>query len=383
MKFGHLGTNWSLTLSQVQAHNTSTQRAVVDVLYIPSDAPTRWFVGNADGSVRELFLQTNYIKSHEATATVTHTVDANGKLSSVANVSPDAANALSARVNGLFVSIPAAFLTGKDNTPTVALTETAGVLTANVKFSADAGNISVQRADGVFTPDWTIHADSTSYVERVNGQLRVKKLLVKDVKVVTAAEIAAAGSVDAWLTANAANYQEGDMPMFPSANLTYVKSATGWEQVKMPNMTQAQILAYLNAGAFITIGTDGTIAVKVSQNAGNDIVAGTDGGLFADIDQTYSNAGPGNKTINKHLIDLYGEIAAATKSFENGITESSGVVKLGGPLTGNTEVTTGTYAMSVNGTLKTNGLQMADQFGVYFPVKLDSERRIIYVEFPN
>jgi hypothetical protein len=383
MQYAHLGYVYGLTLAQIQAYNTTTNKAIVDILYVPSDAPKRWFVGNADGSVRELFLTDNYVKSHEATATVKHTVDANGKLTSDVKISEAPNNTLSQNLDGLFVNVPTAFLTAKEDTSSIALTSTGGILTASVKFSADADNIVGGHADGIYAPDFSIHPDSVSFLEKIGRNIRVKQLLIKDVKVVTESDITAAGNSSTWLGDNLENYQEGDMAIMPSENTAWVKSATGWEQVKMPNMTQAQILAYLHAGAFVTIGTDGTIAVKVSQDAGNNIKAGADGGLFVDVDQTLSNAGGADKTINQHLIDLYGGVATATKTFVNGITEDAGVVKLGGVLIGNTVLTTGAFNLSVDGMFKTNNFNIADQNGDYFRVQYDSVRRVLFVEYPN
>lgn len=386
MIHGHLGSVWVLTLAQILLHNTTTNKATVDVLYIPSDAPERWFVGNANGTSRELFLSDNYVKSKDETATIAHTVDANGKLTSEVKISAEEGNTLSANLDGLFVNVPNAFLRSITDTATIGLVETAGALTANVKISADANNTVVANVDGIYAADFAIHADSSTFLEKIGREIRVKQLLIKDVKTVTAIEVTTAGSVATWLTDNEGGYQEGDMAMIPSEGLAYVRSETGWEQVKMPNMTQAQILAFLSAGAFITIGTDGVIAVKVSTDAGNDIKAGAvDGGLFVDVDQTLTSAGPGNLSINTHIQNLYNGVAEANKSYANGLSNpgTGEVVGLGGPLLRNTDIATGAYNLNIDGTLKTNGLQVADQFGVYFPVKLDSIRRVVYIEFPN
>lgn len=211
-----------------------------------------------DGSA--FSYQHQYVRSESNTNGINLAVDQNGDLSATLNRYGHADNALKVDGSGVYT-----LLKGKvGNDVTTSYNATNGELSAEAVISTSAKNL-LKGGLGGLVVDFDIHEDSQPYLEfdYTTNSLKVKQLLIKSVSVVGEGTVADQAAADTWLTDELANFQEGDMVMFPAISKSYMRSATAWEQVKVPALTEAAIIAMFSATDGASLDANGVIRVVI------------------------------------------------------------------------------------------------------------------------
>lgn len=238
---------------------------------------------------------------------------------------------------------------GSTNTVGLSLSGS-GQLTANVGLSANADNILVDSV-GLYVPDLKIAAGSAGYLSYNSGTRELSINPVGQIDVVVGTE----ASLSAWVAANytGSEYQEGDIVILPNAddageswvhNGGSAGTAADFSKLNLPSVNESYIRSLFSANnGLIYNNSTGAFAVDLGAIPTNDLSFNGDK-LFLDVsasdvtDTSGLVVTAGQDTDLQSLLDALAAGAASSYVFENGLTETSGTVKLGGSLTGNTTV---------------------------------------------
>lgn len=172
------------------------------------------------------------------------------------------------------------YITGSDNTDTVDLTVSSGVLTADVNISADAGNNITAESDGLYAPKLTVDTGSSALLEIDSEyKLKVKQLLVTDTTV-----DAVSANLSEHLTSVSYDntgvlYQEGDIIVITAGPEAWIHNggtagtAADFAQINA-NLTDAYIRGLISGSAGINYNsTSGVITLDQSYTRG--LLSGT------------------------------------------------------------------------------------------------------------
>jgi hypothetical protein len=182
----------------------------------------------------------------------------NGVVGSSVKVDTAASNnILTQGVNGLSVG-----LAGNDTaTITMAYDYGSHTMSANLRVDAvDANNRLTLGSNGLVVKPYVVGANSTAFmtINQATGEVDVTARTIVTQHTVTTGELNG-GTGAAWLAANAATYQEGDLIQIPTEGTAWVKTATSaFEQVLVPSLTDAAIRSKFSA----------TSGVALDQNTG-------------------------------------------------------------------------------------------------------------------
>jgi len=238
-------------------------------------------------------------------------------------------------------------LTNVSNTNSIQLTGngTSGTpLAANLKISAQAGNTAIINSDGIFVPAVTVSPYTFSETSTVKPTV-VSTVVSMDVK------------IDSSQPGNILTYSSNGLYCpAPNVNATTINtsSSSSLSITATPGSGNVYTLSGnvrvspTAAGQFLTTLSDG-LAATISQTAGNAITLNADGIYVssgaAQVNSDWNASSGVAQILNKPTIS-------------NGVTftaGSPGSIGLGGSLTGNTVITTGTYSLGFTGSTSTVG----------------------------